>query len=155
MNVKLYDFESLLEQGFKTLFDTAQIELRIADDVDEGELHDERVTLELDVGGVISGEHIKADERVYNNYAGTIDVKVETPRVPNDQVPTDPNFKSRQAQLVATARKTLEEITEALIATHWPDGVAPTKITPTGTQRDNDAKSRMTVISYEVQFRIA
>ena len=155
MNVKLYDFESLLEQGFKTLFDTAQIELRIADDIDEGELPDERVTLELDVGGIISGEHIKSDEHVYNNYAGSIEVKVETPRVSNDQAPTDPDFKSRQAELVATARKTLEEITGALITTHWPDGVAPTKITPTGTQRDNDAKSRMTTLSYEVQFRIA
>ena len=155
MNLKLYDFESLLEQGFKTLFDTAQIELRIADDIDEGELPTERVTLELDVGGIISGEHIKSDEHVYNNYAGTIDVKIETPRVSNDQAPTDPDFKSRQAQLVATARKALEEITAALITTHWPDGVAPTKVTPTGTQRDNDAKSRMTVLSYEVQFRIA
>ena len=155
MNVKLYDFEGLLEQGFKTLFDTAQIELRIADDIDEGKLPDERVTLELDVGGIISGEHIKSDEHVYNNYAGIIDVKIETPRVSNDQAPTDPDFKSRQAQLVATARKTLEEITAALITTHWPDGVAPTKVTPTGTQRDNDAKSRMTVLSYEVQFRIA
>ena len=155
MNVKLYDFEGLLEQGFKTLFDTAQIELRIADDIDEGKLPDERVTLELDVGGIISGEHIKSDEHVYNNYSGSMEVKVETPRVSNDQAPTDPDFKSRQAQLVATARKTLEEITAALITTHWPDGVAPTKVTPTGTQRDNDAKSRMTVLSYEVQFRIA
>ncbi len=34
MNIENYDFESVLEQGFKSLFDASNIELTIADDVD-------------------------------------------------------------------------------------------------------------------------
>ena len=155
MNIQNYDFESQLEQGFKTLFETAGIHLRIADDIDEGKLPDEVVMLEIDIGAVISDEHKNAAGE-YDNYAATLEITIETPRVSNDQIPTDVNFKTRQAQLVATARKAIEEIsTNEIITANWTQASAPTKIKPSGTQRENDAKSRTTKLSYEMQFRIA
>jgi len=33
--------------------------------------------------------------------------------------------------------------------------LSPTKITPTGTDRENDKDSRMTTLNYAMQFRIA
>lgn len=253
MDVTNYDFESKLEQGFKSLFNTAGINLYIADDVD-GELPDENVRLELSVGGAISDEHLKSGN--YDNYGGSIDINIQTPRVSGDQVAIfknaevdsyvvsgagtaavngtyirngssggsnaysfslyniwntnlgawlitstaigvndgstvvvyaalsdsdtvpltgwlnegsstgiDPNptltkqpaglqFKSRHAELVAIARKTMEEMDTAVLAANWPNALSPTKITPTGTERDNDAESRSTTLSYSLQFRI-
>ena len=252
-----YDFESALEAGFKTLFNAAGLALRVADDADEGELPDERITLEIDAGGPISDEHQNADG-IYDNYAGTIAVEVQTPRVANDQTAaatiqqvttddytvsgagtieangtytitpgvglytkqsngytiikivsifpslvnweirndsgdslyateeTDPaddiqaepsnafitvdgnapaptlskataqtGFRSRHRELVATVRKTLEEIDATALSTHWPDALSPTKITPSGTDRENDNDSQMTTLNYAIQFRIA
>ena len=252
MDVTNYDFESKLEQGFKSLFNTAGINLYIADDVD-GELPDEHVRLELSVGGAISDEHLKSGN--YDNYGGSIDISIQTPRVSGDQVAISegaardsyvvsgagtaavnatyvrngtnsgfpkytlsvsgvelyhirkttgfPNswwaiyqiqtvsdiyradfpfdstppltgwtvdngdspaptlaqsaplqFKSRHAELVAIARKTMEEMDTAVLAANWPNALSPTKITPTGTERDNDAESRSTTLSYSLQFRI-
>ena len=84
MDIEKYDFESALEAGFKTLFDAAGLALRVADDIGQGELPDERITLEIDTGGPISDEHQNA-QGIYDNYAGTIAVEIHTPRVPNDQ----------------------------------------------------------------------
>ena len=148
-----YDFESALEAGFKTLFDAAGLALRVADDADEGELPDERITLEIDVGGVISDER-QRDGGIYDNYAGTIAVEIQTPRVANDQTATSGNFRSRHRELVATTRKTLEEIDASALALHWPGALSPTKITPSGTDRENDKDSQMTTLNYAMQFRI-
>jgi hypothetical protein len=152
MDVTNYDFESKLEQGFKSLFNTAGINLYIADDVD-GELPDENVRLELSVGGAISNEHLTAGN--YDNYGGSIDINIQTPRVSGDQVAIgEGQFASRHAELVAIARKTMEEIPAAVLTANWPNALSPTKITPTGTERDNDAESRSTTLSYSLQFRI-
>ena len=153
MDILNYDFESALEAGFKTLFDAAGLALRVADDADEGELPDERITLEIDSGGPISDEHLNA-ERVYDNYAGTIAVEIHTPRVANDQTATSGNFRSRHRELVATVRKTLEEMPQSVLDANWPDALSPTKITPTGTDRENDKDSQMTTLNYAMQFRI-
>lgn len=154
MEILNYDFESGLEQGFKTLFESANLAARIADDIGEGELPDERITIEAEPGAVISDEHLNAEGN-YNNYGGTITLEIHTPRVPNDQSPTDAGFKNRHRELVASVRKTLEEIDEATLATNWPDALSPTKIKPTGTTRENDKDSQMTTLTYELQFRIA
>ena len=263
MDIEKYDFESALEAGFKTLFDAAGLALRVADDIGQGELPDERITLEIDTGGPISDEHQNA-QGIYDNYAGTIAVEIHTPRVPNDQtaaaiqqidsdvytvygagtkdanglyvrngnsadgnpaytlydsdgttalynmwsllkgtwyisssdiddidgltneavyahttpsptpsesgwVSADPldtaptvskataqtGFRSRHRELVATVRKTLEEIDAAALATNWPGALSPTKITPTSTDRENDQDSQMTTLNYLLQFRIA
>lgn len=252
MDLINYDFESKLEQGFKTLFNTAGIDLHIADDVDD-ELPDENVRLDLSVGSVISDEHLK-DSTIYDNYGGALEIEIQTPRVA-DQVPPiagddsyivsgagtteanglyvrngdSPNglpaytlydsdgitvlyniwsdggpllgwyitstaignggdvlysqftsqpgvpesgwarvgngvspaptvtrytFTSRHTELVATARKAIEEIDAAVLATNWPGALSPTKIKPTGTERDNDAEHRVTKLSYDLQFRI-
>jgi hypothetical protein len=63
-------------------------------------------------------------------------------------------FNSRHTELVATARKAIEEIDAAVLATNWPGALSPTKIKPTGTERDNDAEHRVTKLSYDLQFRI-
>lgn len=154
MDIEKYDFESALEAGFKTLFDGAGLALRIADDIGEGELPDERLTLEIDTGGPISDEHLNS-EHVYDNYGGTFTIEIYTPRVPNDQVQTNPVFKNRHRELVATARKTLEEIPQAVLDTNWPGALSPTKITPASTDRENDKDSQMTTLTYALQFRIA
>ena len=259
MDVTNYDFESKLEQGFKSLFNTVGINLYIADDVDGG-LPNENVRLELSVGGAISNEHLSAGN--YDNYGGSIDINIQTPRVSGDQVAisegaardsyvvsgagtnavnglyvrngssfsgqaaytlydtdgttalynlwgtlatggtltwrisstgidevptvelykmtinsqTPPasgwgsitgtapaptlaqspplQFKSRHAELVAIARKTMEEMDAAVLTANWPNALSPTKITPTGTERDNDAESRDTTLSYSLQFCI-
>jgi hypothetical protein len=155
MDVTNYDFESKLEQGFKSLFNTAGINLYIADNVDEV-LPDENVRFELSVGGVISDEHLK--EGNYDNYGGSIEIQIQTPRVSDDQVAIFKNeadqFKSRQAELVAITRKTIEEIDAAVLLANWPNALSPTKIKPTGTERENDADHRVTKLSYEIQFRI-
>jgi hypothetical protein len=154
MDIEKYDFESALEAGFKTLFDAAGLALRVADDIGQGELPDERITLEIDTGGPISDEHQNA-QGIYDNYAGTIAVEIHTPRVPNDQTAASGNFRSRHRELVATVRKTLEEIDAASLATNWPGALSPTKITPTSTDRENDQDSQMTTLNYLLQFRIA
>ena len=250
MDVTNYDFESKLEQGFKSLFNTAGINLYIADNVDEV-LPDENVRFELSVGGVISDEHLKQGN--YDNYGGSIEIQIQTPRVSDDQVaisegvesyvvagagttevnsldyttPFDLNgkpyytspeggfiswvsvgspqwqigagfgsfykseenvatpdlvttwieitgapspdgqlpvptvtkspplqFKSRQAELVAITRKTIEEIDASVLLANWPNALSPIKIKPTGTERENDADHRVTKLSYEIQFRI-
>ncbi len=252
MNIENYDFESKLEQGFKTLFNTAGIDLHIADDVDD-DLPDENVRLDLSVGSVISDEHLK-DSTIYDNYGGALEIEIQTPRVAdqvgdfvivsgagtaaangtyfrngnsfsgqaaytlydtdgttalynlwgtlavggtltwristteidaasavelykitiNSQTPPasgwvpilgttpgptvtqtpPPQFTSRHTYLVATARKAIEEIDAAVLATNWPGALSPTKIKPTGTERDNDAEHRVTKLSYDLQFRI-
>ena len=261
MDIENYDFESKLEQGFKTLFNTAGIDLHIADDVDD-DLPDENVRLDLSVGSVISNEHLK-DSTIYDNYGGALEIEIQTPRVAGDQVPLmrdeedsyvvsgaganavnglyvrngssggepayslyaadgvttiynlwaihfdgteylwvitttpigddvsintvyntgfvtnltppltgwlinnavdapaptvtqtpPPQFTSRHTELVATARKAIEEIDAAVLATNWPGALSPTKIKPTGTERDNDAEHRVTKLSYDLQFRI-
>ena len=118
MDLINYDFESAMEQGFKTLFKTAGIDLYIADDVD-GDLPDEHVRIELSVGGVMSNEHLK-DSTIYNNYSGAIEIEIQTPRVADDQVALAFGFTSRHAELVATARKAIEEIDERGLCTNWP-----------------------------------
>ena len=70
MDLEKYDFESALEQGFKTLFDSNGLALRVADDVDEGELPDECIRLEINTGGPNSDEHLNA-EGAYDNYTRT------------------------------------------------------------------------------------
>ena len=241
MDLINYDFESKLEQGFKTLFNTAGIDLHIADDVDDN-LPDENVRLDLSVGSVISDEHLK-DSTIYDNYGGALEIEIQTPRVAdqvvsdemvvsgagtiavnatylrdgdynlkpkyariggssyevirwnanrweilddagaggndvytsNDDVATpdlvttwsvafpggyptptvtSSQFTSRHTELVATARKAIEEIDAAVLATNWPGALSPTKIKPTGTERDNDAEHRVTKLSYDLQFRI-
>ena len=87
MNTTYYDFESGLEQGFKSLFAGADLELRIADDIGEGELPDECLRLEIDTGGPISDEH-QNSAGIYDNYAGTFTVVIDTPRVSGDQTAT-------------------------------------------------------------------
>jgi len=153
MDLINYDFESKLEQGFKTLFNTAGIDLYIADDVD-GDLPDENVRLDLSVGGVISDEHLK-DSTIYDNYGGALEIEIQTPRVADDQIPVAAGFISRHTELVATARKAIEEIDASVLATNWPGALSPTKIKPTGTERDNDAEHRVTKLSYDLQFRIS
>jgi hypothetical protein len=154
MDIINYDFESALEAGFKTLFDAAGLALRIADDIDEGELPDECITLEIDAGGPISDEH-QNSAGIYDNYAGTIAVEIHTPRVPIDQVATSATFKNRHRELVATVRKTLEEIDATALSTNWSGALSPTKITPTGTDRENDKDSQKSTLNYAMQFRIA
>jgi hypothetical protein len=63
-------------------------------------------------------------------------------------------FNSRHAELVAIARKAIEEIDAAVLLANWPGALSPTKIKPTGTERDNDAEHRVTKLSYDLQFRI-
>ena len=257
MDLTYYDFESGLEQGFKTLLATANIELRIADDYAQGDLHDEFVTLEIDAGAPISDRH-QNSSGVYDNYSGSITIEVQTPLASSDQVtisptrdeynvtgagadaangvyvrngnsidgrpaytlydsdettplfylwsdspnlwyitdtPTDfippnsyyfissisatppetgwlvngfgeepaptvnastiPAFKSRHSQLVATVRKSLEEIDAAILAKHWPGNLSPTQIIPTGTERSHEDQHRISALSYSIQFRIA
>lgn len=154
MDIEKYDFESALEQGFKTLFDGAGLSLRIADDIGVGELPDERLTLEIDTGGPISDEH-QNSEGVYDNYGGTFTIEIYTPRVPNDQVQTNSVFRNRHRELVSTVRKTLEEIDATILLANWPGALSPTKITPSGTDRENDKDSQMTTLTYALQFRIA
>lgn len=154
MDILNYDFESALEQGFKTLFTTAGATARIADDVGEGELPDESITLEVVAGAVHSDERQNA-EGIYDNYAGTLEVVITSPRVVNDQVPTNAGFKNRHRELVATVRKAIEEIDAGVLSTNWPDALSPTKITPSGTDRENDKESQMTTLTYSLQFRIA
>jgi len=154
MNTTYYDFESGLEQGFKTLFAGADLTLRIADDIGEGELPDECLRLEIDAGGPTSDEHQNA-AGIYDNYAGTFSVVIDTPRVSGDQTATSGSgFRNRHRELVARARKTLEEIDATILSTNWPGALSPTKITPSGTDRENDAKSMQTTLSYAFQFRI-
>jgi hypothetical protein len=153
MDLINYDFESTMEQGFKTLFNTAGIDLYIADDVD-GDLPDENVRLDLSVGGVISDEHLK-DSTIYDNYGGALEIEIQTPRVADDQIPVAAGFISRHTELVATARKAIEEIDASILATNWPGALSPTKIKPSGTERDNDAEHRVTKLSYDLQFRIS
>ena len=264
-----YDFESQLEQGFQSLFESIDKRLYTADDVDS-ELPNEHIKIEIDTGGPNSNEHLNAGGQ-YDNYTGSIEIVIQTPRVADDQVTitqnvaenvdaydvtgagssevygryvrngnsadgrpvytryvdgvathniwgafnivwilsdgpievffpsnyyqtsdssvgtaeTPPNgdwgagaafggewvpplpttlpviaqstiqFKSRHAELVAITRKTLEEIDAAVLSTNWPNALSPTKIKPTGTERENDAEHRMTRLSYELQFRIA
>ena len=154
MDILNYDFESALEAGFKTLFDGAGLELRIADDLDEGEMPDECIALAVTVGAVISDEKLDGDGN-YNNYAGTIEVEITSPRVSGDQVPTNTGFKSRHRELVAATRQALEEIDASTLAANWPAALSPTKIVPAGTERENDKKSQMTTLNYALQFRIA
>lgn len=154
MDTTNYDFESPLEAGFKTLFDAAGLALRVADDIDEGELPDERITLEIDAGGPISDEHLNSEGN-YDNYAGTFTVEIHTPRVAGGQVATSGGFRSRHRELVATTRKALEEIDAATLLLHWPGALSPTKIKPQSTNRENDKESQMTTLTYELQFRIA
>lgn len=154
MDLEFYDFESGLEQGFKSLFESAGLAVRIADDLDEGELPDECLTLEIDAGGVNSNEHLNADG-VYDNYTGSLIVVVKSKRVVGDEKSTNAALRTRQAQLVAMTRKTLEEIDNTTIDTHWPNLHAPTKIKPQSTERENDNLSKMTTLTYELQFRIA
>ena len=153
MDLQFYDFESGLEQGFKTLFVNSGIEIRTADDVDEGELPDECLTLQVDAGGVNSNEHLNS-EGVYDNYTGELTIVIKSNRVSGDRASTDSSIRNRHSQLVAIARKTLEEIDNATISANWPNLHAPTKIKPTGTDRENDKLSKMTTLSYELQFRI-
>ncbi len=80
MNIQNYNFEGGLESGFKSLFSASDMELRIADDIDEGGLPDECVRFELDTGGPISNEHQNAAGE-YDNYAGTFEIEIRTPRV--------------------------------------------------------------------------
>jgi|TARA_R110000744_G_scaffold301140_1_gene410255 hypothetical protein len=152
MDIENYDFESKLEQGFKTLFNTNGINLHIAEDVD-GDLPDENVRLDLSVGGVNSNEHLK-DSTIYDNYSGALEIEIQTPRVSDDQIPVAAGFSSRHAELVATARKAIEEIDAAVLLANWPGALSLTKIKPTGTERDNDAEHRVTKLSYDLQFRI-
>ena len=257
MDLTYYDFESGLEQGFKTLLATANIELRIADDYAQGDLHDEFVTLEIDAGAPISDRH-QNNSGVYDHYSGSISIEVQTPLASSDQTITAPTrdeynvagagtaatngvyvrngnsndgrpaytmydtdgttalfnlwsdtlnlwyitdtfidfvppnvyyfissvsatppetgwsingfgiaptpavtastipaFRSRHSQLVATVRKTLEEIDAALLAKHWPGELSPTQIIPSGTERSHEDQQRMTALSYSIQFRIA
>lgn len=153
MDLEFYDFESGLEQGFKSLFESAGLAVRIADDVDEGEFPDECLTLEVDAGGVNSDEHLNSDG-AYDNYTGELTVEIKSNRVSGDRASTDSTIRTRHAQLVAMTRKALEEIDNATISTNWPNLHAPTKIKPTGTERENDKISRMTTLNYELQFRI-
>jgi len=153
MDILNYDFESALEAGFKALFDTINSTLRVADDLGQGDLSDERITLEVDVGAVMSDEH-QNNSGIYDNYAGTLTVEITSPRVSGDQVPTNAGFKSRHRELVATARQTLEEIGASTLSTNWAGALSPTKITPSGTERENDKESQMTVLTYALQFRV-
>jgi hypothetical protein len=111
------------------------------------------VRLDLSVGSVISNEHLK-DSTIYDNYSGALEIEIQTPRVADDQIPVAVGFTSRHTELVATARKAIEEIDAAVLATNWPGALSPTKIKPTGTERDNDAEHRVTKLSYDLQFRI-
>ena len=154
MNTTYYDFESGLEQGFKSLFADADLTLRIADDIGEGELPDECLRLEIDTGGPISAEYQNA-AGIYDNYAGTFTVVIDTPRVSGDQAATSGSgFRNRHRELVARTRKTLEEIDNDILLANWPGALSPTKITPSGTDRENDSKSMQTTLSYAFQFRI-
>ena len=153
MNLENYDFESALEQGFKSLFAANNLTLRTADDVDEGELADECLTLEVDPGGPISDEHLNS-EGVYDNYGGSITLEIKSNRVSGDKISTDSSIRTRHNQLVCMARKTLEEIDASTLSIHWSN-ISPTKIKPTGTERENDNLSKISRLTYELQFRIA
>ena len=116
-----YDFESAIEGGFAKLFAASNIDLRIADDIDEGELPDECVLLQLDAGGALGEQHQNAAGE-YDHYSGTLDVTIKTPRVSGDQVAVQEGFKSRHTELVARTRQLLEEITADDITANWLDG---------------------------------
>jgi hypothetical protein len=154
MDILNYDFESALEQGFKTLLESIELAPRIADDVGEGELPDESITLEAAAGAVMSDERQNA-EGIYDNYAGKLEVVITSPRVSEGDVATNSGFKNRHRELVATVRKTLEEIDASVLSTNWPNALSPTKITPSGTDRENDKESQMSTLTYVLQFRIA
>ena len=79
-----YDFESQLEQGFQSLFESIDKRLYTADDLD-GELPNEHIKIEIDTGGPNSNEHLNAGGQ-YNNYTGSIEIVIQTPRVADDQV---------------------------------------------------------------------
>jgi hypothetical protein len=150
MDVIKYDFESALEQGFKSLFSAASFTLLIADDYEEGEIPDEALLLTVDVGGVI--EEKRNSENIYDHYSASVEIETRTHRV-NSTAATDARFKSRHNELVANARKLIEEIPQATIEANWAE-VAPTQIMPSGTERENDESHRMTTLSYSVQFRV-
>jgi hypothetical protein len=151
MNIENYDFESVLEQGFKSLFAASDIELTIADDVDLA-ISDEAITMQIDAGGPGSDEHLN-DAGEYDIYTGSIEIEVRTLRASIDTV-TNSAFKSRQSELVAGTRQLLEEIDANALSTYWGGAISPTKIKPNGTQRDIDHEFRYTRLSYEMQFRI-
>jgi hypothetical protein len=151
MNIENYDFESALEQGFKGLFDSAGLALSVPDDIDL-ELGDESVMMQIDTGGPGSNEHLNGAGE-YDTYTGAIQIEVRTIR-PSIDAPTNPLFKSRHNELVATIRKTMEEIGSAELAANWPDALSPIKIKPSNTQREIDDRYKISMLSYELQFRI-
>jgi len=118
MDLINYDFESALESGFVKLFEGSTVDLRIADDIDEGKIPDECVMLELDVGGAVGDQHQNVSGN-YNQYSGTLQLTVRTPRVSGDQVAVTAGFKSRHTELVARSRKLLEEIDSADLTANW------------------------------------
>ena len=150
MNIENYDFETALEQGFKTLFDEAGLALLVADDVDFA-IADEAITFQLDTGGPGSDEHLNAAGE-YDTYIGTIDIEIRTPRV--TAATASAQFTNRQSELVATTRQLLEEIDGAKLALCWPGAISPTKIKPSGTQREIDQEFKFARLSYDMQFRI-
>lgn len=255
MDLEKYDFESALEQGFKSLFSANELALRVADDIEEGELPDECISLEINSGGPNSDEHLNAEGN-YDNYTGTVEIEIKSNRVAGGKGATNPAFdaytvsgagssvanglyvrngtnvgapvytlsvggtvvaniwrdgtlqawviargdvgdynaadtyyinwdtgfevptfnwqtsfllgenpppdvakasggiRNRHNQLVAMTRKTMEEIDALALSTHWSQFISPTKLKPTGTERENDKLSRITTLSYEMQFRI-
>lgn len=153
MDLEKYDFESALEQGFKSLFAADGIELRVADDLGEGELPDECLTLEVNPGGPISDDHLNS-EGIYDHYSGTFEVAIKSNRMVGDKVSTSSAIRSRHNQLVCRARKALEEVSASDLSSNWGD-IVPLRITPSGTERENDNLSKVTTLSYELQFRIA
>ena len=152
MDILKYDFESLLEQGFKDLFDTEGLTLLTAEDVDS-EISDESIILQIETGGPGSDEHMNPTGE-YDIYNGAIEIEIRTLR--NSLIgPTNPAFNSRQAELTAIARKLLEEIDETKLLTTWPGSLSPTKIVPSNSQREVDFQYKITTLNYDFQFRIA
>lgn len=157
MDVLKYDFESELEQGFKSLFSAANYALLIADDFVTNEIPDECILLTLQTGGAISENHKISDvgghpDGIYDHFTATIEIQVKTHRV-NINSPVDSRFKNRHNEIVANVRKIIEEIGSAELALHW-GSVAPVMIMPSGTERENDESHKMSMLSYSAQFRV-
>lgn len=151
MNVENFDFESTLEQGFKSLFDEAGVDVIVSDDIDY-EITEEAVLFSVNATSPV-GNHLNGEGN-YDLYSGVLELEVRTLRS-NLTAPDNPVFKSRQTELVAKSRKILEEIDQSKITTHWGGATAPTIVKPANTTREVDSQFRYTRLSYELQFRIS
>ena len=153
MDAIKYDFEYLIEKGYKDFFNANGLTLLTPDDYEDGDLPDECILINVTTGAAISDEY-KAAGNIYGHYSGSIEIEVRTHRL-DSVAPTDARFSTRFNEILSNARKLMEETSASDLSTYWPDGIAPVRVIPSGTERENDESFRMVTLSYGLQFRVA